>query len=167
MIKAFAATTVSRVRLLHQLSRMAASSMEKAFLCVCVCVCVCARASVKVIVILRLTISRPVRSFVRHPSGIRDQFFPFSLWLFFSFRQVLDCWCGAPSLTRSRVCTFHHSIVYCLYFLNSPNLQVPVFISPRNRVAQLYPWAFGCMCVSERESWNCENKLSYCRTAAL
>jgi hypothetical protein len=33
------------------------------------------------------------------------------------------------------------SIVYCLYFLDSPNQegQVPVFISPRNRVAQLYP----------------------------
>jgi hypothetical protein len=32
------------------------------------------------------------------------------------------------------------SIVYCLYFLDSPNLegQVPVFISPRNRLAQLY-----------------------------
>jgi hypothetical protein len=37
------------------------------------------------------------------------------------------------------------SIVYCLYFWDSPNLegQVPVFISPRNRVAQLYPRALG------------------------
>jgi hypothetical protein len=37
------------------------------------------------------------------------------------------------------------SIVYCLYFWDSPNLecQVPVFISPRNRVAQLYPQALG------------------------
>jgi hypothetical protein len=35
------------------------------------------------------------------------------------------------------------SIFYCLYFRDSPNLedQVPVFISPRNRVAQLYPQA--------------------------
>jgi hypothetical protein len=35
------------------------------------------------------------------------------------------------------------SIVYCLYFWDSPNLEgkVPVFISPRNRVAQLYPRA--------------------------
>jgi hypothetical protein len=32
------------------------------------------------------------------------------------------------------------NILYCLYFRDSPNLegQVPVFISPRNRVAQLY-----------------------------
>jgi hypothetical protein len=39
------------------------------------------------------------------------------------------------------------SIVYCLYFWNSPNQegQVPVFISPRNRVAQLYPRPLGSM----------------------
>jgi hypothetical protein len=37
------------------------------------------------------------------------------------------------------------SIFYCLYFWDSPNMegQGPVFISPRNRVAQLYPWALG------------------------
>jgi hypothetical protein len=33
------------------------------------------------------------------------------------------------------------SIIYCLYFWDSSNLkgQIPVFISPRNRLAQLYP----------------------------
>jgi hypothetical protein len=37
------------------------------------------------------------------------------------------------------------NIFYCVYFWDSPNLegQVPVFISPRNRVAQLYPRALG------------------------
>jgi hypothetical protein len=37
------------------------------------------------------------------------------------------------------------SIVYCLYFWDSPNLegQVPVFISPRSWVAQLYPRPLG------------------------
>jgi hypothetical protein len=37
------------------------------------------------------------------------------------------------------------SVFYCLYFLDSPNLegQVPVFISPKNRVAQLYSQALG------------------------
>jgi hypothetical protein len=49
-------------------------------------------------------ICRLVRLGVRHPPGTRDQFFPFSLWLFFWHFRV--CWCGAPSLTRSRVCTF-------------------------------------------------------------
>jgi hypothetical protein len=37
------------------------------------------------------------------------------------------------------------SIVYCLHFWDSPNLegQVPVLISPRKRVAQLHPRALG------------------------
>jgi hypothetical protein len=37
------------------------------------------------------------------------------------------------------------TILHCLYFWDSPNLegQVPVFISPRNTVAQLYPQALG------------------------
>jgi hypothetical protein len=37
------------------------------------------------------------------------------------------------------------SIFYCLYFWDSPNLegQVPVFISLRNKEAQLYPQVFG------------------------
>jgi hypothetical protein len=61
-----------------------------------------------------------------------------------------------PSLTRSRFCNFQFSwaspaqpfssptglmsISYCLYFWDSSNLegQVPVFISPRNRIIQLY-----------------------------
>jgi hypothetical protein len=38
------------------------------------------------------------------------------------------------------------TIFYCLIW-DSPNLegQVPVFISPRNRMAQLYPRALGCL----------------------
>jgi hypothetical protein len=44
-------------------------------------------------VILRPTVSRPVRPGVRHPSGTRDQFFPFSLWSF------LDC-CGFVGVGR-------------------------------------------------------------------
>jgi hypothetical protein len=104
---------------------------------------------------------RPVRPGVRHPSGNSDQFFPFSLWLF--FWQFRVCWCGAPPLTRSRICTFQflpgiasaaflrseshwtneHSLLSL--FLDSPNQkgQVPVFISPRNRVVQLCPRALG------------------------
>jgi hypothetical protein len=50
------------------------------------------QSQVKVKVILRPTVSRPVRLGVRNPSETRDQFFPFSLWLF--FRQFRVCWCG-------------------------------------------------------------------------
>jgi hypothetical protein len=56
---------------------------------------------VKVKVILRLTVSRPVRLGVKHPSGTRDQFF-FLLEIF--FRQLRVCYFVAPSLTRGRVC---------------------------------------------------------------
>jgi hypothetical protein len=45
------------------------------------------------------------------------------------------------------------AIFYCLIW-DSPNLegQVPVFISPRNRVAQLYPWALGSLFVASYDS---------------
>jgi hypothetical protein len=111
----------------------------------------------KVTCILRQAVSRLVRPSVRHSPGTRDPFFPFSLRLF--FRQFLVCWSEAPSLTRSRVCSFqfllgiasaaflrfesHGTHEHSLsLFLDSCNLegQVPVFISSRNRVAQLYHW---------------------------
>jgi hypothetical protein len=43
---------------------------------------------------------------------------------------------------------------YCLRFEPSPNLegQVPVFISLRNRVAQLYPQALGSLFVGSHDS---------------
>jgi hypothetical protein len=55
-------------------------------------------------VILRPTVSRPVRLSARHPSGTHDQFSP--LLSLIIFRQLRVCWCGAPSLARSRVCSF-------------------------------------------------------------
>jgi hypothetical protein len=109
--------------------------------------------SVEVEVNLRPTVSRPVCLGVWHPSGTRDQFF---FLLEISFRQLRGCYFVAPSLTRGRVCNLLHNcfwalpeqsllgrspaelttIFYCLVW-DSPNLedQVPVFISPRNRVA--------------------------------
>jgi hypothetical protein len=55
--------------------------------------------------------------------------------------QVLVSSCSAPSLTRGRACSLqcNHSLVRVAYY------QVPVFISPRNRVAQLYPRALGSL----------------------
>jgi hypothetical protein len=76
--------------------------------------------------------------------------FLFSVW------RLRVSWCGAPSLTRGRVCNLLYNWFWSLpeqslsgpspaglrtifYFLiwDSPNLegQVPVFTSPRNRVA--------------------------------
>jgi hypothetical protein len=107
------------------------------------------------------TVSRPVCPGVRRPSGTCNQFF---FLLEISFRQSRLCYFVAPSLIRGRVCNLlvqlllglaravtlgsksrrtHGHIL--LSHLRLPNLegQVPVFISPRNRVAQLYPRALG------------------------
>jgi hypothetical protein len=114
---------------------------------------------VEVEVNLRPTVSRPVCPGVRRPSGTRDQFF---FLLEISFRQLHVCYFVEPSLTRGRVCNLLQNCYWALpearavtlgsksfrthdHILlshwDSPNLegQVPVFISPRNRVAQLYP----------------------------
>jgi hypothetical protein len=110
-------------------------------------------------VILRPTVCRPVRLGIRHQTGTRDQLFPFSIFfdsfgfvdvgrpLWREVGSVLFSFCrSSPTQPFSDLSpTGLMRIVYCLYFLDSPNQEgeVPVFISPRNRVAQLYPRAFG------------------------
>jgi hypothetical protein len=121
-------------------------------------------------VTLRPTVSRPVSLGVRRPSGTRDQFY-FLLEIF--FRQLRFWNFVSPSVTRVRVCNLLYNcfgalpeqsplgrssaeltaIFYCLIW-DSPNLegQVPVFISPRNKVAQLYPRALGSLFVASYDS---------------
>jgi hypothetical protein len=55
------------------------------------------------------------------------------------------CWASPAQPFLDLSPTGLMSIVYCLYFWDSPNLeaQVPVFISRRNRLAQLYPRGIG------------------------
>jgi hypothetical protein len=75
------------------------------------------------------------------------------------FRQPRICWCRAPYVTRGWVCSFKccwassaqsfsglsPTGIMTMFLLSqiwdSPNLegQVPIFISPRNKGAQLYP----------------------------
>jgi hypothetical protein len=121
------------------------------------------KVKVKGKVILRPTVSRPVRLGVRHPSGTRDQFF-FLLEIF--VRQLRVCYFVAPSLSRERVCNLLSLLdspaqsretqdrILCPNSLDSTNLegQVPVFISPRNRVAQIYPQALGSLSVASYDS---------------
>jgi hypothetical protein len=116
---------------------------------------------VEVEVNLRPTVSQSVCPGVRRPSETCDQFF---FLLEISFRQLWLCYFLAPSLMRGRVCNIPYdcfwawpeqsplgrrpaeltAILYCLIW-DSPNLEgkVTVFISHRNRVAQLYPQALG------------------------
>jgi hypothetical protein len=94
-----------------------------------------------------------------------------SPWNF--FRQFRVCYFVAPSLTRGRVCNLLYNCFWALpeqsllgrspaeltalfYCLMRPpsNLegQVPRFISPRNRVAQLYSRALVSLCVASNDS---------------
>jgi hypothetical protein len=95
----------------------------------------------------------------------------FSLSLKFFFRQLRVCYFVAPSLTRILVCnllvqmllsltraialglksrtTHRHSL---LSHLRLPQPGGPVFISLRNRVAQLYPRVLGSLFVASYDS---------------
>jgi hypothetical protein len=92
----------------------------------------------------------------RHPSGAYYQ-------ILITVRQLRVCWCGTLSLTRERVCRLQFLLVLASAVIlgyesrgtrdhillskirDSHNLevQVPVFISPRNSVAQLQPRGTG------------------------
>jgi hypothetical protein len=116
-------------------------------------------------VMLLPTVSRLACLGVKHPSGANDHFF-------FTLRHLRGYWCGALSLTRERVYRLQFPLDLArVVFLESeshetddhillsqtrvsPNLegQVPVFISPRNRVVQLYSQALGSLFVASYES---------------
>jgi hypothetical protein len=127
-------------------------------------------STVEVEVNLRSTVSRPVCPGVRRPSGTRDQFF---FHLEISFRQLRLCYFVASSLTRGRVCNLLVQLLLglaravtfwsksrrtrghiLLSQLRLPILegQVPVFISPRNMLAQFYPRSLGSLFVASYDS---------------
>jgi hypothetical protein len=96
---------------------------------------------IKVEVKLRLTVSRPVRLGVRHPSGTRDQFC-FLLEIF--FRQLRVCYFVTPSLAIGRVCNLLLLLVLASAVPRDsrPYFIVPILETPptwRARSPYLYP----------------------------
>jgi hypothetical protein len=74
---------------------------------------------------------------------------------FFFFWQFRVCWCGVctfqywPGIASTAFFrseshgTYEQSLLSLFFRLSQPGGPVPVFFSPRNRVAQLYPRALG------------------------
>jgi hypothetical protein len=122
------------------------------------------------IVNLRPTVSRPVCPGDRRPSETCDQFsfslkFPFDSCSFVilyrpfwrvdgSVIYLYNCFFALPEqLLLGRSPAELTAVFYCLIW-DSPNLEgrVPLFISPINRVTQLYPRALSSLFVSSYDS---------------
>jgi hypothetical protein len=117
---------------------------------------------------LRPAVSRSVCLGVNTPCGALDQ-------IFITVRQLRVCWRRVPSVKTGRVCRLQlllslaravilgfeslatHEHTLLIQIRDSPNLeiQVPVFMSPRNRVAHLKPQALGSLFVASYQSQSC------------
>jgi hypothetical protein len=85
---------------------------------------------VKVKVTLRLTASQSVSLGVEPPSGAHDKIF-FTIW------HLRSCFCGAPSLTRGRIC-----LLYMLLALASAVFLGSEYLGTRDHILLSQIWDF-------------------------
>jgi hypothetical protein len=123
------------------------------------------RVRIRIRVTLRLAVYRQSVRLGDKPLETHDQYF-------FQLNTCVHSLCVTSSLTRGWNCRLQlllalasavilksesrgtHDHILLSPIRDSPNLkgQVPVFVSPRNRVAQLYPQALGSLFVASYDS---------------
>jgi hypothetical protein len=115
---------------------------------------------IKVKVTLRPIVSRPVRPGVRHPSGTRDQFFPFSHWLFLNTCGFVDV--GRPLWRGVGFVVFS--------FCRASAAQRFSDFCPKSKSKSCYDWRSVSQSVSMSWCWvhsrTCDQMLQFCETLA-
>jgi hypothetical protein len=109
--------------------------------------------------------SRPVCLGVKPPSGTQEQIVGLLVWGALSDERT-----GLSFTIADGPCQLGtHDHILLSQIRDSPNLegQVPVFISPRNRVAQLYPQAFGSLFVASYDSQGYGGGIRTCFNAGI
>jgi hypothetical protein len=112
-----------------------------------------------------MTDSQSICLGIKHPCRTCDQILlpvgmlPTEIWGLVSAGHLFDDGTGLQFAMLSLDGLSHAEPVTILYFLiwDSPNLEVevPVFINPRNRVAKLYPQALGFLYIASFNSQGC------------
>jgi hypothetical protein len=135
------------------------------------------QAPIKVKITLRLMVSQSKSKLCYDRRSVGQSVLVSSTHLglttrFLLLRHLRVCWCGVLPLMRERVCHLQfllflasavilgsesrgtHDHILLFQIRDSPKLevQVSVFISPRTRLAQLYPQALGSLSVASCDS---------------